>query len=88
MEDSGHQDAALLGSIKDDVLSVLHAAQAGPDIITSATQFRIIGKLPARCFNPFDVAKGLFFAPGAQAVCKDVHQVGFGQPGEAEPGHS
>jgi hypothetical protein len=48
-----------------NVLSALHAAQAATNIITTPTQFRIIGQQPATRLKIVDIAEGLILSPGS-----------------------
>lgn len=87
MQDAGNQYAASRLAVKHQMPAVLHAPQAGTDIVTRTAQRGIIGQHPAAGLQTVEVADSLVFSPSAKGVCCDCQQVGFGALREPEEGH-
>jgi len=87
MQDAGNQHADCILPIEDNMPAVLHAAQAGADIITRPAQVGISGELLATRFQIVDVAGGLVCTPAIHGVAGDLNQIGFGPAGKTEGSH-
>jgi hypothetical protein len=83
VEDARHEDASLFYPIKQNMASILDAAQARPDVIARAAQLRIVQKLPATRFEAVYVAGSLILTPSVQSVGCDLQQVCFGNARKA-----
>ncbi|HTC36921.1 MAG TPA: hypothetical protein VK724_26315 [Bryobacteraceae bacterium] len=78
MKNTGNQNSSGLFAVKHYMLSTLHSAQAGADIIAASTKCRIVSQHPTTSLEFDDVADGLVFAPGPKGISSDPQQVGFG----------
>jgi len=56
MKDARHPEPFWFNAVEDNVSSVFHTTQAGPDLITSTAKLWIIGELPAALFESADIA--------------------------------
>jgi hypothetical protein len=88
MENTRNQHATYIPPVEHDMLAMLHAAQAGADIITSSAQIRIASELLATYFQIVNIADSLVFTPSIQSVTGDIYQVGFCSAGKTKRGHT
>jgi hypothetical protein len=87
MQDAGDENPFCNQAIEDHVAAVLHAAQAGTDIVAGAAQRRIIGECLTTHFQSIEVTAGLSFSPCSKSIVADCQQVGFGAPRKLEKSH-
>jgi len=71
MKDAGNQNASFRLAVKHHVPAVLHAPQAGADIVTGAPQRGIVGEHLAARLQSVDVTDSLVFSPSAKSVSAD-----------------
>src|ERR1700733_12735601 len=69
------------------MLTALHPAQAGPNVVTSSADRGIFGKHPATCFKIAEVADCLFSAPGPKRIVSYAEQIVFGATRETKDNH-
>jgi len=69
------------------MLTALHPAEAGTNMVTRLPQRGIIGKHLATGLKIIKVTGGLVFAPVAKGVSADAKQVGFGPARKTKRGH-
>lgn len=77
MQDARDQNALGIGPVEDDMPSVLHAAQAGTNVVANPARLWVVGKRLATGLKIGNVADRLFYAPGFEGVSADAEQVGF-----------
>jgi hypothetical protein len=77
VKDARDQNARGVGPVEDDMTSVLHATQAGTNVIADSTCLRVVGKHPATRSEIGNVVNRLVCAPGLERVSADAEQVGF-----------
>lgn len=87
MQNTGNQNAAGLITIKHHVPAMLHATQAGTNIVTGSAQCGVIGKHLTTRLKIFNVARSLILAPGAKSIGAYAYQVVFGPAREAKERH-
>ena len=87
MQNAGAQNTAGVLAIKDDMTACLHPSQTGPNIVTSATQCRIVGQHLAARLKVIQVAGGLILTPSTQGIIAYAKQIRFGASRETEEGH-
>ncbi len=87
MKNARNQDAGSVLPVEHDMPTLLHAVQAGANVLTRPTELRPVRKFLATRFKIIDVADRLGFAPCTQSVPSDVDQVGFGAQGKTECRH-
>jgi hypothetical protein len=69
------------------MLTALHPAEAGTNIVTRSPQRWIIGKHLATGLKIIKVTDDLVFAPSAKGISADAEQIGFGPARETKRGH-
>ena len=72
VEDAGDEDELGGRSVEDNVPSLFHAAQTGPDVIAGAAQQGLIRESLTTGFDLREIANCLFFAPAIQGISADV----------------
>lgn len=82
VENSRYYNALTCDPVEQNMPPVLHAPQAGPNLIAGAAQFWILSKLLTACFKGADIMDGLIFTPCIEGVIPDVHQVCLSQVGK------
>jgi hypothetical protein len=63
MQDAGNENASRLLAIEHDVLAILHATQARPNMMASSAQCKIAGQHLATSLKLAEITDGLVFAP-------------------------
>jgi len=72
VEDARDQNALGIGPVEDDMPPVLHAAQAGTNIIADSTSLSVVGKHLATRSQIGNVADRLIYAPGFEGMRADA----------------
>jgi len=75
VEDARYQYAFRFNPVKQDMATILHTAQARPNVITCAAQLRHIHELPATGFETVNVNDSLLLTPCVESVGRDPQQV-------------
>jgi len=81
VEDARYQYAFRFNPVKQDMATILHTAQARPNVITCAAQLRRIHELPATGFETVNVNDSLLLTPCVESVGRDA-PTGLSQPCE------
>ncbi len=87
MKNTRYQDARSFYAIKHDVPPMFYPAQARPDMIAGAAQFRIMCQLAAARFKFVEISKCLIFPPRTDGVGADVPEVGLSQARQTDSRH-
>jgi hypothetical protein len=87
MQQPDDENAAGLLTVEHNVSAALHTAQAGPNMVTGATQSGISGQTSATILKLSDITVGLGFTPRPNSIIADAQQVCFGKTRETKPGH-
>jgi hypothetical protein len=87
VQDTRNENAPGLLPIKDDVLALLHAAQAWTDIVTLSAQSGIGGKPPATILQFAEVTDSLVLAPDLKGIEANAEQIALSATRETKPGH-
>jgi hypothetical protein len=63
VQDARDPNALAIGSVEDDMPSVLHASQAGTNVVANSARLRVVGERLATTLEIGNVADRLVYAP-------------------------
>ena len=86
MQDAGYFNSFWLAAKEHDVLTLLLAIKAGPDIIARTASWIVSQHLAAR-LERVEIANGLGFSPCTKCVTADATQIGFSKARETKNTH-
>jgi hypothetical protein len=87
VQDAKDENIIPVAPVENHVLALFATAQPGTNLVACAAEHRMIGDPLATLLQLIEVTGTLLVAPHSARVVRDVQQVGFGAPCEAETGH-